>query len=169
MMLYYLAYGSNLHPLRLSERVPSARLIGTAKVMGYALAFHKKGRDGSAKCSFVPKAETALFGAVYTIAHEEKAILDRVEGLGNGYAEKEITVRSNGDIYPCFTYQAQQHFIDGSLLPYHWYKQLVLLGANHLNFPENYRFFIASRRSVADPDGRRKEQNEILIKRIMDF
>lgn len=80
--LHYLAYGSNLHPLRLMERVPSARLIGVTEITGYQLRFHKRGKDGSAKCDLCwsDDRKSSVFGAIYRIASNEKPILDRAEG-----------------------------------------------------------------------------------------
>ena len=49
-IIHYLAYGSNLHPLRLTLRVPSARVIGVVEMPGYMLEFHKRSIDGSGKC-----------------------------------------------------------------------------------------------------------------------
>ena len=48
--LLYFAYGSNLHPERLRERVPSAESLGVARLEAHVLRFHKRGRDGSGKC-----------------------------------------------------------------------------------------------------------------------
>ncbi len=41
-MIHYFAYGSNLHPVRLIERVPSASLVGVIGISKHRLAFHKK-------------------------------------------------------------------------------------------------------------------------------
>ena len=38
-MIHYFAYGSNLYPMRLSERVSSANLIGGVELENYLLAF----------------------------------------------------------------------------------------------------------------------------------
>ena len=47
-MMLYAAYGSNLHPARLSRRAPSAEFVGTALLPGWELRLHKRGQDGSA-------------------------------------------------------------------------------------------------------------------------
>ena len=36
-MLHYFAYGSNLHPVRLKERVPSIKLVGTVELAHHDL------------------------------------------------------------------------------------------------------------------------------------
>ena len=50
--------------------------------------------------------------------------------------------------------------------PYHWYKDLVVLGAKYLKFPDSYISTIDSVESKEDPDKTRKAENDILIKRI---
>jgi hypothetical protein len=52
-LLYYFSYGSNLHPVRLTERIFSATLIGTVKLKKYRLEFHKKRKDKSGKCNLM--------------------------------------------------------------------------------------------------------------------
>ena len=43
----YFAYGSNMSIARLSERAPSAEVIGVARLRSHVLRFHKVGTDGS--------------------------------------------------------------------------------------------------------------------------
>jgi hypothetical protein len=47
--IHYFAYGSNLHPLRLQERVPSAALLGWTHLHGWELRFDKRGRTDGQK------------------------------------------------------------------------------------------------------------------------
>lgn len=86
-MIYYFAYGSNLHPTRLMERVPSAEFIGVATHPSHRLTFHKKSNDGSSKCNMYNSgSETDLiYGAIYKLKPEHKDELDRFEGKGCGY------------------------------------------------------------------------------------
>lgn len=88
---FYLAYGSNLHPLRLVRRVPSARLVGTVPLPGYRLAFHKRGMDGSAKCDLelADESGSLAYGAVYSVAAQDIHGLDRLEDLGAGYFKEQ--------------------------------------------------------------------------------
>ena len=46
MSCYYLAYGSNLHPFRLSQRIAVKRLVATVSLNGFRLYFHKCGKNG---------------------------------------------------------------------------------------------------------------------------
>ena len=63
--MLYAAYGSNLHPGRLRKRVPSADLVGCAKIEGWSLNFNKRGKDGSGKCSIGVSRNSFVYVAVY--------------------------------------------------------------------------------------------------------
>ncbi|MGI9319820.1 MAG: gamma-glutamylcyclotransferase family protein [Thiogranum sp.] len=170
-MIYYYAYGSNLHPMRLVERVPSADLVGVAKHPNHMLTFHKKSNDGSSKCNmFNSDTESDLiYGAIYKLKPEHKNELDRFEGKGYGYIDNPITLEHNGNEYTCFTYLAQQSHIVDSLKPYCWYKQLVILGAKFLNFPDSYISSIEAVESMEDPEPTRRKEKDILIENIINY
>lgn len=170
-MLYYFAYGSNLHPVRLLERVLSAQWVGRTELSQHRLAFQKRGRDGSSKCNLVCTGEESdgVYGAIYQIDSAHKQALDCFEGNGNGYHDSQLTVELHGKEYSCFTYFAQQSYIENDLMPYHWYKDLVVLGAKHLQFPEVYVRSIELIESVEDPDETRREHQNLLIEKIVNF
>lgn len=170
-MIYYFAYGSNLHPVRLMERVPSAKFICVTEIKKHALTFHKKGKDGSTKCDLFQTGEEAdvVYGAIYTLDASDKAALDGFEGKGAGYMDTQILLRFTDKEYNCFTYIAQQSHIVENLQPYHWYKKLVVLGAEYLKFPDAYISAIESVESKEDPDEIRKEEKGILIESIINY
>jgi hypothetical protein len=66
-MIHYFAYGSNLHPVRLIERVPSANLVGVIGLSKHRLAFQKRSKDGSSKCNLFQtgSASDLVYGAIY--------------------------------------------------------------------------------------------------------
>ena len=168
-LLYYFAYGSNLHPVRLLKRVPSANLLGVAVLDKHRLVFHKKSQDGSSKCNLVYTGNKSdgIYGAIYQIDSAHKRALDSFEGNGNGYDDNQLTVKLHGKEYSTFTYFAQPSHIADGLKPYHWYKNLVVLGAKHLQFPDAYVRFIESIESVEDSDQIRRIQHQRLIERIL--
>jgi AIG2 family protein len=168
-LLYYLAYGSNLHPVRLRERVPSAELLDVVELKHYRLSFQKRGQDGSSKCNLTRTGEESdgVYGAIYQIDSAHKPILDRFEG--NGYHDSQLTVEFHGQKYSCLTYLAQPSYIENSLKPFHWYKELIVLGAKHLQFPIAYIRSIESIESVEDPDEERRIQHQGLIERIQQY
>ncbi|MEN8260592.1 MAG: gamma-glutamylcyclotransferase family protein [Pseudomonadota bacterium] len=168
-MLHYLAYGSNLHPLRLKERVPSAKLVGTVALDGYRLAFHKRSIDASGKCNLLTSAGPShrAYGAIFRIDEKHKNDLDRHERVGKGYRHAHLHLRSNNESHSCFCYVADPNYVDDALLPYDWYTRLVVLGAEYLGMPAAYLDRIKRLETIPDPDAKRKAQNEELIRRIM--
>ena len=168
-LLYYLAYGSNLHPVRLRERVPSAELLDVVELRSYRLAFQKRGQDGSSKCNLTLTGEASdgVHGAIYQIDSAHKPILDRFEG--NGYHDSQLTVEFDGQEYSCLTYLARPSYIENCLKPFHWYKELIVLGAKHLRFPNAYVRSIESIESVEDPDQESRMQHQKLIERILQY
>ncbi len=162
-MLYF-AYGSNMLSTRLRARVPSAVLRGKGYVCGYRLTFDKQSADGSGKCdaeaTHVP--ECCVYGVVYEIDADQKAALDRAEGLGRGYAEKIVEVISGNATLHAVTYYATRK--DPSLRPYHWYKDYVLAGARENSLPVEYIKLIESIESVEDPDADRGGRNKAVLR-----
>lgn len=135
MSVLYFAYGSNLHPGRLAARAPSAALVGTAWLADHGLRFHKRSRDGSAKCDVVPAPGETVHGALYRLAPGDWAALDAAE---EGYDRHAVAVRSGRDVVSAVTYRAAATHVVAALLPYAWYRALVAAGARHHGFPASY-------------------------------
>ncbi|NML89167.1 gamma-glutamylcyclotransferase [Sphingobium sp. TB-6] len=155
------AFGSNMPVARLRERCPSARPLGIAELPGHELRWHKRSKDGSGKCDIVASATPGLsvFGVLYEIADQEKAALDRAEGLGAGYEEIEVEVLSDGDLVKARAYRATD--TDPALRPYTWYRALVIAGAQEHELPAPY---IASLESVsANEDANRARHDERIV------
>ena len=151
------------------ERVPSAKLVGVAKHPNHVLTFHKRINDGSSKCNMFNSESDLIYGAIYKLKPEHKNELDRFEGKGYGYTDNQITLEHNEIEYTCFTYLAQQSHIVSDLKPYHWYKTLVMLGAQFLQFPDTYISSIEAVESIEDPDTTRRKEKETLIERIINY
>ena len=166
--VHYLAYGSNLHPLRLTARVPSARPVGVVEMPGYALAFHKRSVDGSAKCLVYADQGRPhkVYGAIYALDAREKGDLDLHEGKGNGYYEQHLPLPLKDEMCTPYLYLAQPTHIDPGMVPYDWYKALVLAGARFHGFPAEYVADIEATPSRPDPDPARARQNNELLRSI---
>ena len=136
----YLAYGSNMSSERLLARTPSAVSLGRARLPGYALRWHKLGRDGSGKCDIEPTEAPgdAVWGVLYEIDLADKDHLDDVEGLGVGYDEQAVRVQTNTGVSDALTYKARPDKIDPRLQPLAWYKAHVLHGATEHGLPDEY-------------------------------
>ena len=163
--LYYFAYGSNLHPLRLQQRVPSSQAVGVAVLSQHQLRWHKRGRDGSGKCDafFTGNKNDQLIGVVYSLLAVEKHLLDHAEGLGNGYYLAAATLQVNGQALDTFFYQAEDAHIDGNLQPYEWYHQLVLHGGRIHDLPASYIKHIAAVSTMPDGDQTRSVLHQRII------
>ena len=51
MTQYYFSFGSNMSAHRIKARLPNAKRVGVAKLVGYQLAFDMLSLDGSGKCT----------------------------------------------------------------------------------------------------------------------
>ena len=107
-----------------------------------------------------------MYGVLYEFDTGDKAGLDSLEGAGKGYREQLVQFPLNGQTYTPYIYIAQTTHIDPALVPYHWYKSLVLAGARYHGFPAHYLASIEATRSKADPDRKRTRENEILLEHI---
>ncbi len=165
--LHYLAYGSNLHPLRLGERIPSSRPLGLVELPGYALRFHKRGSDGSGKCNLHPSPGARAWGAVYEMAATERPILDAIEGAG--YAISTLHVELSGRPLECFVYLAEGSHIDDALVPHDWYHEIVLIGARYHGLPGPYLRAIEAVTSAEDPHPERGPRNAELLRRLRGY
>lgn len=157
----YAAYGSNLHPRRIGERVPDARLLGTGVLEGHTLKFHKRSVDGSGKCNVVA-GDDRVHVAVYDLTDGAAATLDVFEGAG--YAREPRSIAPFGE---CFVYVASPAYVDDSLSPYTWYLALVLAGCEHLEFPRAYVDKLAAIESHRDPDAERHVRNMAIVRRAL--
>ena len=166
--LHYLAYGSNLHPYRLIQRVPNERLVATTRLDGYGVSFSKRSHDGSSKCNLANKgrADSTAYVAIYELPIVEKRLLDVAEGLGKGYDHARYGVRVASKAYDVFTYVAATTHIVRELLPYDWYKSIVIEGAHYHGFPDDYIGNLESQPSRPDPDVRRRLAAEELVNQM---
>lgn len=167
--LKYFAYGSNMHPYRLWQRVPSSAPIETVELIGHVLRFHKRSPDGSGKCNIFRTGleSDRVIGMLYRIDPGERESLDRAEGLGSGYFHAELSVSGRTGSHLAFAYVADPRFIDDALKPYSWYKALVLSGARTHGLPLEYVSAIERHEAIDDPDdARHREHLRILAGRV---
>ena len=142
-MLYF-AYGSNLAPERLQNRVGSLQHHGVARLDGYRLTFDKRGRDGSGKANLQEDALGSVWGVVYAFEPEGWRELDRFEA---GYERIEVEVEL-ADPIRVQTYRSSRLC---SALPFAWYKQHVVEGARHHRLPLHWISWLEEVQSQPDP------------------
>lgn len=166
--LTYLAYGSNLHPHRLEERIGAVECLGQCRVPGFLFRFNKRGRDGSAKANLVaaPGADAEAWGALYHMPATVRPGLDRYETLGRGYELAEVEVRIDGGTRRAITYLAPPTWQCADDLPFDWYHALVLAGARYHRFPEGYVRELAAVAVKPDLDPARAMTHKTLLARL---
>lgn len=160
----YFAYGSNMSSKRLRARVPSARAVGVGLLKGHKLCWHKLSRkDGSGKCDAAATDETGavVYGVLFEIDMADKPTLDSVEGLGFGYAEKEVDIDLHGQAHRALTYYATSS--DPSLRPWSWYRAHVIAGAREHGLPKSYLEALEAVAADEDPDRARHEREMAIV------
>lgn len=88
-MTLYAAYGTNLDPVRMSERCPHSPLQGTGWLQGWRLTFggEDHGVDG-ALATIVEDPFEQVFVGVYDITDEDVVELDRWDSADTGLFRK---------------------------------------------------------------------------------
>lgn len=166
MNITYFAYGSNMHLGRLTHRVGEVKSHSLAQLKGYRLEFHKRGKDGSAKCDafYTGNKKDGVFGVLIELDPSQKMRLDYFEGLGNGYNECVIDAKTATGTIEAVTYTAQRQYIDPGLRPFEWYKLLVIEGAKQHGLPPRYISLIENMPHIDDPDPERDQKNCSILK-----
>jgi hypothetical protein len=128
-----------------------------ATLPGFELRWHKRGVDGSGKCSVLRSTslDALVHGVLYRLPRSSKSRLDQIEGLGVGYAEATIEVVGDAGSEEALTYVATASHVDDSLRPYDWYKRLVIAGAAAHRLPPNYLAKLHAVESRPDPNAAR--------------
>ncbi|MFP3882156.1 MAG: gamma-glutamylcyclotransferase family protein [Actinomycetota bacterium] len=148
------AYGSNLCRSRMRERVPGATFGSVTRLPMHTLRFHKRSKDESGKADayFTGDSADEVWGVIVEVPDDERNALDRAEGLGQGYTERDVTVYDlSGEAHQVTAYIADESAIDPSLRPYDWYKMLVVEGARAHGLPEQYIEDLAKTEDLPDP------------------
>jgi hypothetical protein len=173
MGMKYFAYGEKMFSAQLHRIIEGAKCLGTAKIMGYRLCFHNRGHeDPSGKCNIVPVKDptSEVFGVLYDIPPRDRYLLDKSEGLGFGNQEitlKVFGVRPHGNAieFPqtgifAFTYIAHKDNVFEDLVPFSWYKEMVVSGAKEHQLPPEYIHHLEQFASSLDPNEQRANKQK---------
>lgn len=156
----YFAYGEKMFSPNLLKDIPHAQTVGVAKLIGYKLFFHNRGQDDfSGKCNILPVKDPSqeVFGVLYDITQEEQYILDK-EVLGtNQVINLQVHPLHSSTTAPefAFTYVAHKENVFEDLVPFHWYKEMVILGAREHQLPDDYIHMLEQMASTHDPNPQR--------------
>lgn len=164
--LLYFAYGSNMCISRFQKRAPNAKAVSVGRLSRHHLVFHKRGVDGSGKCTIWQDESSVhqVFGVLYLMDEADKALLDREEGVGNGYESKIVEVITAEGWMTAHTYIASESHYDSSLVPFQWYLDYVLTGAFEHRLPEYYISSFRDVTCIKDPDRERAFKNGQILR-----
>ncbi len=162
-MLLYFAYGSNMSSRRIEARLGACRALGKACLKGYRLSFSKRGRDVSGKCNLhcTGDGRQRVYGGLFQLGDSQAQALDKFEG--SGYARQNISLTYQNRPQEAYTYIALSQWIDESLVPFDWYRSLVLQGAIEQGLPRAYVRKLGFSRYKIDPDLERRHSNMLLL------
>jgi len=166
-MLYF-AYGSNLHPTRLRARIGSADVEGVGFLRERRLVFHKRSTiDGSGKGDAAKAGPgDRVHGALFRLSSEQWSELGRIEGAGVGYELLRVVVETNTGEVSASAFEAQPDFVDPTLVPFDWYRALVIEGASFHRFPEEYIAALEAVETTTDPDRARAAASWALLEEM---
>jgi hypothetical protein len=88
--------------------------------------------------------------------------------LGKGYRRDDgfvVVSTDGGKKITASTYLARVEARDESLLPYDWYRALIVAGALEHELPERYVTLLRDAVVIADRDAKRRERNVLLLQR----
>jgi gamma-glutamylcyclotransferase (GGCT)/AIG2-like uncharacterized protein YtfP len=145
----YFAYGSNLSPQRMLERVAGARGLGAARLAGRRLCFDKRGRDGTGKANLRDDPASSVWGALYSFEPEAWPQLDRCEP---GYERIAVEVEWNGERRAAQTYVSTLFTPDP--VPLARYKRLVIEGARFHALPDDWIRWLEAQPERSERPGR---------------
>jgi gamma-glutamylcyclotransferase (GGCT)/AIG2-like uncharacterized protein YtfP len=144
----YFAYGSNMSSRRLSERISGVQTLGPGRLDGSRMVCNKPGRDGSGKANLVAEPGGKVWGVLYRLSAHQWTALDAFEGE---YVRRVYPVRLASQE----RVNAQAYVWGPSkspaLLPFKWYRDLLVEGAREHGLPTDYVEMLRSLHCALDP------------------
>lgn len=144
MEIYYFGYGSNMSASIMKEWCPHHKLLGKAKLEGWALSFTRHSKRWQAGVAdIVLQDNGVVWGALYKLTNTDLDALDRKEGNGRHYQRIQVRVECEDKQYSAFTYHVIKK-LSNNIPTSIAYRDTMLTGANELSLPQNYIDKIAS-------------------------
>jgi len=142
-MHYYFAYGSNMNQEQMTERCPSATLVGVAELQDYRLAFSIFSPKRLCGCAdIIPSSGESVYGLLYQLPEVDMAALDTFEGAPVHYRRTTVQVRSRNEMVEAQSYEVVSKQSD--VHPSAHYLGLIQNAAARNAFPKKYKDFLRS-------------------------
>lgn len=165
--MYIFSYGSNMLLSRITERINSYKKIRIGYLPKHSLRFHKISKDGSGKADAycTGKDSDTVWGVIGHISTNDKGELDKFEGLGKGYSEDIVEIITNKGNMLATIYLADVKRIDSNLLPYDWYRDIVVQGCIENQLPKDYTDEVKICSYKKDLDTQRRQKHYEIIEK----
>jgi len=136
--ILYFAYGSNMKENRLCQRIPSAKLMCRGRILNKRLVCNKRSKDNSGKANLEDSPGGVVWGVLYEMDSSDLNRLDEVE---EGYQRTTMNAQTDEN-----KFVAAEVYISTELtpkaIPFNWYKELLVSGAQEHQLPEDYVKFL---------------------------
>lgn len=126
----YFAYGSNMDPLQMQDRCPTARPLATA-----LLSHHRFQIDGRGFATVTPCAGSSVCGIVWEITETDEASLDQYEGVPNFYVKQYHPVQFDDRVESMLVYASTDQ---SSQLGRTEYLERIISVAEESHLPADY-------------------------------
>jgi len=142
-MTYYFAYGSNMDEGQMKERCPDMKVLGMAKLPGYALGFTIYSPKRHCGCADVIKDPSKnVYGLLYNVTVKDIKSLDDYEGIPIYYQRISIKVESESlGLVSAETYEVVHKAADFQK-PSKDYLDKLIRAAKKFSFPSEYQDFL---------------------------
>lgn len=134
--VWYFAYGSNLSPQRMLQRIGTIPLARVGILNGYELAFRRFTGGNETYATIIPQPDAVVHGVAYLCEHQAIRQLDRFEGVAEGcYRREYVDILTNtGELLRCLVYVGEAT-IEGDSRPADGYLRWILTGAEEHGLP----------------------------------
>ena len=132
------AYGSNLDERQFTNRCPSAKVIGRARLKDHSIHYSRFSPDRQCGVMDIfPSKGDTVWGLVYSINNEDLNALDQIEGHPHGYTRVRTSVKMDDDSFKeVWVYDVpdkRPHIEPNRIYRWHVYR-----GATRINAPQSY-------------------------------
>ncbi len=152
---------------RIRNRVSTVEKIQAFELQGFELVFNKAGKDGSARANLKPSVgNTTVYGIIQRFDLRQKPLLDRAEGLGNGYELMSFETIIEGKQVEVHYYIAREskYLMQGK--PFDWYWDYVYYGALENRLPD---FHVEKIRKVSFATDKNEDRRKWHDTVLMDY
>ncbi len=105
-MSRYFAYGANMDPRHMRERVPGASVVGPARLDGYRLEFNVySGEWDGGAANLEPDANGHVWGVLWDVPDDQLSGLDGYEGHPVFFRREEVTVQGPTEPVQAWTFR----------------------------------------------------------------